>query len=142
MAANRPNESYELDPNTPDALKPGLGAPINPRFDVIDRRGIQVITLLHTHVLDSHEIDQLGGELRKHLAKHPGTKVIFDLHGVQHLSSAALSLFIILNTQITSTGGAMRLCGLRDEIHQVFKLTKLDKVVKIKKTVDEAAASL
>jgi anti-sigma B factor antagonist len=116
--------------------------PIDPKFDVLDRRGILVITLLKSNVLDSHEIESLGTELQNFLSKKPAAKVVLDLHGVQHLSSAALGMLLSLKSRIESTGGALRLANVRDELQEIFKLTKLHKVLTIKESVDAAAASL
>ena len=135
-------DPYKIDDTT--AAPPGAAGPrdINPSFDVRENRGVYVVTLLRSEMLDQHEIDTFGGDLERYFAKKQRAKVILDMHGVHHLSSAALGMLLTLKTTIESTGGALRLAGIRDDLLQVFKLTKLHKVLKIKENVSAAMASL
>ncbi len=133
---------------TPYGLTPGdqqhqVARPgeTSPRFDVLQRQGVEVITLLSRDVVDAHKIETLGAELQKHLAKDRPTKVVLDLNAVQHLSSAALSMLLVLKSSVEANGGALRLTNVREDLQQIFKMTKLHKVLTIKKSVDAAIAS-
>lgn len=135
-------DPYAVDTGT--AKTAGGGAPraINPSFDVLENRGIQVVTLLRSQMLDAHEIETLGTDLQNCFKKKQRAKVVLDMHGVQHLSSAALGMLISLKSTIESTGGKLVLAGLRDDLYQIFKITKLHKVLTIKENVNAAMASL
>jgi len=135
-------DPYRVD--TGAAPKASGGAPraINPSFDVLENRGIHVVTLLRGEMLDAHEIETLGAELQNYFKKKPRAKVVLDMHGVRHLSSAALGMLISLKTAIEGSGGQLVLAGLRDELYQIFKMTKLHKVLSIKENVNAATASL
>ena len=140
MEPSKKATPYGLTPGD----QPGGGSKpgeISPRFDVLQRQGVEVVTLLSRDVVDAHEIETLGAELQKHLAKDRPTKVVLDLNAVQHLSSAALSMLLVLKSSVEANGGALRLTNVHQDLQQIFKMTKLHKVLMIKKSVDAAIAS-
>ena len=112
------------------------------RFDVLEQRGVFIITLLNAEILDAHEIDHLGDDLQKFVDGKRSAKIVIDMQGVQFLSSAALGMLLTVRTAIDSSGGALRLANVRDDIQEVFKITKLDKVLTIKENTSAAIASL
>ena len=65
-----------------------------------------------------------------------------DMHGVEHMSSAALGFLLQLKATVEGQGGKMCLANLRDELKQIFMITKLNKVLPIKESVDAAAAAM
>jgi anti-sigma B factor antagonist len=56
-------------------------------------------------------------------------------------SSAALNKLISLNSKVKGAAGRLKLCTLRSEILEVFKLTRLDRVFDIRKTEEDALAA-
>lgn len=134
-------DPYQIDAGAPN---PGAAAPraINPSFDVLENRGIHVVTLLRGEMLDAHEIETLGKDLQNYFKNKHRAKVVLDMHGVHHLSSAALGMLITLKSALEGNGGKLVLAGLKDELYQIFKMTKLHKVLSIKDNVNEATASL
>ena len=120
----------------------GRQSNLGSRFDVLEQRGVYIITLLDAEILDAHEIDQLGDDLQKFVGGKQSAKVVLDMQGVRFLSSAALSMLLIVRSTIDSNGGALRLANVNENIQEVFKITKLDKVITIKENTSAAIASL
>jgi anti-sigma B factor antagonist len=54
------------------------------------------------------------------------------------MSSAALGKLITLNKKVQTAGGRLVLCNIRQEIREVFEITKLDKLFVIKRDEQEA----
>jgi anti-sigma B factor antagonist len=105
--------------------------------------GAHVIAFSQTEMLDAYDIEKQGDAVYRHIKRFDAPKVVIDLGNVQHMSSAALGMLVALRTVIeTKKGGQLRLANLRDDLLQIFKLTKLHKVLKIHEGVDEALASL
>ena len=132
----------------PGAKAPG-GSPASssmrtgdPAFDVQEDRGIHVVTLLRGQVLDASEIETLGANLKNYFATKQRAKVVLDMQAVHHLSSAALGMLVMLKTTIEGGGGALRLAGVRADLQEIFKITKLHKFLMIKDNVSAAKASL
>ncbi|MFQ3651178.1 MAG: STAS domain-containing protein, partial [Gemmataceae bacterium] len=64
-----------------------------------------------------------------------------NFRNVKYLSSAALGKLIALNKKVKSAGGSLVLSNINPEIIEVFEITKLDKMFKIKKDEQEALQS-
>jgi anti-sigma B factor antagonist len=79
----------------------------------------------------SQEVDQLVGRGQN--------RVIFDFSGVDYLDSAGIGTLVSCLTKIKNSGGEMRLAGLKAMVAGVFKLTKIDTIIKLFPTVDEAS---
>ena len=67
------------------------------------------------------------------------TRVIFDMAGVTHADSAAIGAIVRSLTKLKDAGGALRIAGAHPMIEHSLKLTKVDKLIEIFPTVDEAA---
>lgn len=140
--ANKP-DPYRLDSTAPAPV----GSPAAPQktdlgFDVLEKRGIHVVTLLRGQLVEAHEIDALGADIKNYFATKPAAKVVLDMQNVHFLSSSALGMLITLKSSIGANGGAFVLAGLRDDLQKIFKITKLDKILKIKENVNAATASM
>jgi anti-sigma B factor antagonist len=67
------------------------------------------------------------------------TRVIFDMAGVTHADSAAIGSIIRSLTKLKSAGGALRIAAAHPMIEHSLKLTKVDKLIEMFPTVDQAA---
>jgi len=56
-----------------------------------------------------------------------------DLGGVELLTSIALGMLIGLHRRLRAAGGALRLCGLRESLYEVFEATRLDQLFEIRR---------
>ena len=54
-------------------------------------------------------------------------KLVLDFSRVHYLSSEALNRLIELKERIASAGGALRLCGLRPQLAEIFEITRLNR---------------
>ena len=67
------------------------------------------------------------------------TRVIFDMAGVTHADSAAIGAIVRCLTKLKSAGGALRIAAAQPMIEYCLKLTKVDILIEIFPTVDQAA---
>jgi len=51
-------------------------------------------------------------------------------------------VLIALHKKICSIGGKYVICGLKPELHEVFKITRLDKILSFAKDESEALSML
>lgn len=65
----------------------------------------------------------------KQLSTMQGT-VRLDLSGLEYISSAGLGMFIGLHQRLTASGGSLTLTGANEHILHIFRLARLDKVLK------------
>lgn len=65
--------------------------------------------------------------------------VIFDMTGVTHADSAAIGSIVRCLTKLKSAGGALRIAAAQPMIDYSLKMTRLDKLIEMFPTVDQAA---
>ncbi|MGD0541728.1 MAG: STAS domain-containing protein [Tepidisphaeraceae bacterium] len=112
-----------------------------PLVSVVNQRDIRIVEFIHNKILDESNITDIGTTL-KALIDEPGKpKLLLDFANVDHLSSAALGMLINVNTQIKKRDGQLRLTNIKPKIFEVFVITKLNKLFKIKPTRPEALTS-
>src|SRR5262250_465423 len=67
------------------------------------------------------------------------TRVILDLAGVTHADSAAIGAIVRCLTKLKDCGGGLRIAAPQPMIDYSLKLTKVDKVIEIFPTVEQAS---
>lgn len=76
-----------------------------------------------------------------HAIQGPAPKVVLELSRVSFIDSAALAAILSVVKSLPPEGD-LRLAGARDSVRAVLRLTRLDKVLPIFDTEEEATASL
>jgi anti-anti-sigma factor len=67
------------------------------------------------------------------------TLVIFDMSGVTHADSSAIGVIIKCFTTLKSANGALRIACAQSMVDYSLKLTKVDRVIEVFPSVDQAA---
>jgi anti-sigma B factor antagonist len=67
------------------------------------------------------------------------TRVILEMAGVTHADSAAIGSIVRCLSKLKSAGGGLRIAAVQPMIDHSLKLTKVDKVIEIFSTVEQAA---
>ena len=70
------------------------------------------------------------------------TKVILDLAGVAFVDSAGLGALLSLMRNLGERGGDFRVCSVAKPVQVLFELVRLNKILEIHATRDDALASL
>ena len=68
-------------------------------------------------------------------------KVVLDLSPVGFIDSAGLASILSLVKGLPE-GGELRICGARDAVRAVFRLTRLDKVLPLDDDLEASAAAM
>ncbi len=97
-----------------------------------------VVEFLDKSLLDQANIERVHEELRGLVTRVGYPKIVISFDNVNFISSAVLGMLMSLQKMIKKADGEMRLSHIGPKIMEVFKLTKLDKIVKIYRTTDEA----
>ncbi len=67
------------------------------------------------------------------------TRIIFDMSGLTHADSAAIGVFVKCLTKVKNAGGALRIAAAHPMIVHSLQLTRVDKLIEMFPTVDQAA---
>ena len=106
---------------------------------MIQRRAdISIIEFLDTNVTNPVTIERIKQELEDHIQRVGHPKLIVSFENVTHLSSAMIGVLMALHKQIAKLKGGLRLAQVSPMIHEVLKITKLDKILKIYDTTEHA----
>ena len=104
--------------------------------------GIVLVRLLDKHILDELVIREIGEELDQVLADAPSPHMVLDFSDVEHLSSSALGMLITLNTRLQDRDGGLCLVHVGEPIGEVFRITRLDRVLSSVPGLAEARSTL
>jgi anti-sigma B factor antagonist len=112
------------------------------RIDVSDSNKITVVRFKDQKIIDPAAIQELGQELFDLVEKEQKTKLVVNFANVEFLSSAALGKLITFEKLAKRSNAELILTNIAPEIFQVFAITNLDKLFKIRDTEADALAVL
>ncbi len=102
--------------------------------------GTLVATLITT-TLSEYESGLVIEHLQKE-APHAKWKVAMDFEQVVFLSSPGISMILTLVHEARRGRGKFVICNLNDDIHEIFRMTKVEKSLAIAKTLEDALKKL
>jgi anti-sigma B factor antagonist len=105
------------------------------RLEVEDIGDIAVVNFVDKKILDEQNIQMIGDDLFRLVDELGRRKVLLNFGNVEFMSSAALGKLITLHRKLQAVQGKLVLCKIAKDILDVFKITKLDKILTI--TTDE-----
>ena len=104
------------------------------------RGDVTIVSFLDKKILDEVHIQEIGEELFSMVEEKYKVKMLLNFENVEYLSSAALGKLITLNKRIKTENGQLKLCNIKENIYEVFRITKLNKIFEIYDS-EEAAVS-
>ena len=83
-------------------------------------------------------------EIKRDIAPNftPGAKVVLDLSRLRFVDSTGVGTILSSLRRLKEEGGALALCGVQRPVRLLFDLVRLDKMVSICGTREEAIAHL
>lgn len=94
-------------------------------------KDVIVAHFLESSILDDRNVRALADELTHIVDGVPKVRLLMNFSAVEYLSSAVLGKLIALQKKVATEGGLLKLCHIRPNILEVFKVTRLDKVFSI-----------
>lgn len=111
-------------------------------IEVIRHDSIIVVRVLDTQLLDEQSIQEVSSEIIEAIQNATPPLLILDFSHVQFLSSAALGMLLKLRQDVKQVSGQVHLAGIRPEVMEVFKITRLDGLFQFHPDADEAVAKV
>ena len=102
---------------------------------------VHMVAFKDKKILDDAVLDEIKAEVHRLIGTNQGVKMLLDFSQVEFMSSAMLGLLGQLHRKISGAQGRLKMCSIRPEIFQVFKLTSLDKLFSIHKDAEAALAT-
>lgn len=104
-------------------------------------QGITIVTFEDESILDPLQVQDIGEKLHQLIEQEDRQRLILDFHKVKILSSQMLGVLIGMLKRIHSDRGRIVICGMKPDLHKVFKITNLDKLFKFYDTEGHALRS-
>lgn len=117
-------------------------APIRPRIGVEYAEKATIVTFTDEKILEEKDIQVLGESIMSVIEQSERLNLILDFCNVRFLSSAVLGLLIRVSKKVYERDGQLRLCNIDPKIHEIFKITRLNKIFDICRDVEDATESL
>ncbi len=111
------------------------------RLELSDEGNVTIVRFKDQKILDEVDIQQLGEELNAVVSSGEHTKIVLNFEEVGFLSSAALGKLIAARKKAVKSDVALKLCSIKHELLEVFKLTGLDSVFDIRESQSDAIAA-
>jgi anti-sigma B factor antagonist len=100
--------------------------------------GTLVLHFTDTKILDEGTIDQIGKELGEACEQATSKKLVLNFKGVSFMSSAMIGKLVLLNKKCKSDGINLKLCSISDNVMEVFRIMRLNKVFDIQSDEEKA----
>ena len=84
-------------------------------------------------IIDESRINSLGQELAELINDSDNNKIILNFQNVSFMSSAMIGKLVSFGKKCKTAKVALRLCNINDNVDEVFKLMRLNKVFAIDK---------
>lgn len=110
------------------------------RLDIEEVGDVTIAKFTDKKILDENNIQVIGNQLFGLVEEDGRKKIILDFSNVEYLSSAALGKLITMEKKVRVSGGKLRLCSIRADIFEVFKITNLNKLFEIRDDQQDALA--
>jgi len=111
------------------------------RLRVTKKNDITIVEFVDRNILDEANISQIGDEIGDLVADEQSPRLLISFSNVDHLSSAALGALITINNKIKAKDGQLRLSNINDQILEVFKITRLDRLFQIHTDTEDSLSS-
>ncbi len=102
---------------------------------------VLVVYFNDNKILDESKIQQIHTELTEKMGSTPANKLLLNFDNVSFMSSAMIGKIILLNKKCKASDVKFKLCNISDNVMEVFKLMKLNKVLDIQKDEEKALTS-
>lgn len=98
-----------------------------------------VVTIGYDY-LDAHNIGQFKTGIKPLLSGPEAT--VFDLSPLQFIDSSGLGAFLFCMRRVKGNGGVLALCSLQSTVRSIFEQVRMNKVIDIYTSREEAIAAL
>lgn len=99
---------------------------------------VVVVDFIDAAIMDTLQIQQIADDLYYLVDEQDQKYLLLDFSSVKFLSSQTLGVMLKLHKKLTDRKGWLGICGLKQDLHKIFKLTRLDKFFNFYESEEEA----
>jgi anti-sigma B factor antagonist len=107
-----------------------------------EERDVNGVTVLTVERVLKGTLESLLKERIDELVREGRLQIVVDLKQVPYVDSSDIGRLIRAHLSVRQAGGRVRLCNLAERVSAVLRLTRLDTVLDLYQTEEEALASI
>ncbi len=108
------------------------------QFTVAKIERVTVVTFVTESLMNQAELDRIGQALEA-VVDQGAHSLVLDFSAVKYLSSLGIRLILVLQQKLKKAGSkGLCVCGISAQLAQLLKITRLDKVLKVAPSREEA----
>ena len=112
---------------------------MSPHFIIQPIEKYTVVEFRTASLMDPLVLEEIGKSLYQLVDEQDKRMLILDFSAVEYLSSQAIGIILTLNKKLsTLKHTSFVLCGVGPKLMELLKITRLDRVLKVKPTQKEA----
>lgn len=108
-------------------------------INVASEGKVSVVTVEGDH-LDSSNYKQFKADIQPYIGE--GVSILLDIGTLKFIDSSGLGVFLSLLRDLQSRKGSLRICGPTPAVKILFELVRLEKIIDVFPSRDEAVKSL
>ena len=98
-----------------------------------------VVEFRTASLMDPIMLEEIGSQLYRLVDDEDRRKLVLDFEKVQYLSSQAIGIVLTLNKKLAALRHSkLVLCGVGPKLMDLLKITRLDRILTVKPTQQEA----
>lgn len=112
------------------------------KLKIDDVEGVTVVTVPDLQITSAESSTDVWHAISRLILPGAGIRLVLDCSQVRFLSSTALGGRMRISRKVRSSGSKLRLCSVTASVLDVLKLTRMDKVIEICTSREEALRGL
>jgi anti-sigma B factor antagonist len=116
--------------------------PKSPATSIIGERNVDGVVILSVQRNLKGEVETSLRERIDELMRNGERQILIDLKTLPNLDSTELGRLIRCHLAVRQAGGRVRLCNLSEKVRTLMKLTRLDTVLDLYDTEEEALVQI
>ena len=107
-------------------------------FQLIENEKVTVATLAVCRMQDNEVAEAMSSELQQYVTEYQPSELVVDFSSVEVFRDILAAGIIRSKKQMQSDGGYLILAGMRQDVSQMFRIFKLDRILHIVDSVEVA----
>jgi anti-sigma B factor antagonist len=112
--------------------------PAKPELLVQHLKNVTVVDFGDSTILDTMQVEGIAQQLYDLVDKLDRRQLVLDFSNVRFLSSQTLGVLLTLRKKLQAVKGRMVICGLRKQLYEVFRISKLNKLFEFQPDEEKA----
>ena len=112
--------------------------PAKPELLIQHLKNVTVVDFGDSTILDTMQIEGIAQQLYDLVDKLDRRQLVLDFSKVRFLSSQTLGVLLTVRKKLQAVKGRMVICGLRKQLYEVFRISKLDKLFEFQPDEEKA----